>query len=423
MAKITAHRAADGALSYRVQFRPRPGANPTRETFETADAARRFIDLAADIGWAGAQEIRDASGGSDTAIPTLATWLERHLDELASSATPGTIDGYRREAARTWLPRLGRMPLDMLTRERITSWVAWQRKQETARSARARAKAIAAGEAPPPAQLVADKTIANAHGLLSAVLSAAGRRYGLPNPAEGVRLPSDGEAEEMVFLTAAEYDRLLGATPEYWQPLVALLAGTGCRWGEATALRASDFDLDADVPVVRISRAWKRGERGGVYLGSPKTRRGRRTVTLDPTTVGLVRGLVDKALEDGRPDELLFVGARGGRVAHQNFHPRVWLRAVAASGLAKRPRIHDLRHSHASWLIAAGVPLPVIQYRLGHESIKTSVDRYGHLLPGAGELAAASMEKVFSSLTVPLSGELLPRDELERSDAPDAPND
>ena len=405
MAKITAHRAADGALSYRVQFRPRPGANPTRETFATADAAQRFIDLAADIGWAGAQEIRDASGGSDTAIPTLATWLERHLDELASSATPGTIDGYRREAARTWLPRLGRVPLDMLTRERITSWVAWQRRQETARSARARAKAIAAGEAPPPAQLVADKTIANSHGLLSAVLSAAGRRYGLPNPAEGVRLPSDGEAEEMVFLTAAEYDRLLGATPEYWQPLVALLAGTGCRWGEATALRASDFDLDADVPVVRISRAWKRGERGGVYLGSPKTRRGRRTITIDPTTVGLVRGLVD----DRPDDELLFVGARGGRVRSQNFTDRVWRPAVQRSGLAKRPRVHDLRHSHASWLIGAGVPLIVVQYRLGHESIKTSGDRYGHLLPGAGELAAEAMSRVFAGVSsAPLAGELLP---------------
>ncbi len=405
MAKITAHRAADGALSFRVQFRPRPGANPTRETFETADAAQRFIDLAADIGWAGAQEIRDASGGSDAAIPTLATWLERHLDELASSATPGTIDGYRREAARTWLPRLGRVPLDMLTRERITSWVAWQRKQETARSARARAKAIAAGEAPPPAQLVADKTIANAHGLLSAVLSAAGRRYGLPNPAEGVRLPSDGEAEEMVFLTPAEYDRLLGAVPEYWQPLVALLAGTGCRWGEATALRASDFDLDAETPVVRIPRAWKRGERGGAYRGAPKTRRGRRTVTIDPTTVGLVRGLVD----DRPDDELLFVGARGGRVRSQNFTDRVWRPAVQRSGLAKRPRVHDLRHSHASWLIGAGVPLIVVQYRLGHESIKTSADRYGHLLPGAGELAAASLADILSGVSsATLAGELLP---------------
>ncbi|MDX3849451.1 tyrosine-type recombinase/integrase [Streptomyces sp. AK02-01A] len=49
-------------------------------------------------------------------------------------------------------------------------------------------------------------------------------------------------------------------------------------------------------------------------------------------------------------------------------------------GLTKRPRIYDLRHTHASWLIAGKVPLPVIQARLGHESITTTVDRYGHLL-------------------------------------------
>ena len=405
MAKITAHRAADGALSFRVQFRPRPGANPTRETFETADAAQRFIDLAADIGWAGAQEIRDASGGSDTAIPTLATWLERHLDELASSATPGTIDGYRREAARTWLPRLGRVPLDMLTRERITSWVAWQRKQETARSARARAKAIAAGEAPPPAQLVADKTIANAHGLLSAVLSAAGRRYGLPNPAEGVRLPSDQEREEMTFLTPAEYDALLAATPQWWQPLVAFLAGSGCRWGEATALKVADFNLAANPATVTISRAWKRGEKGGVYLGAPKTRRGRRTVTLDATTVATIRHLIDNQ----PPEQYAFRGVRGARVHAQNFHPRVWQPAVTAAGIGKTPRVHDLRHSHASWLIAAGVPLPIIQYRLGHESIKTTSDRYGHMLPGAGDVAAAAMGRILSGVSsAPLSGELLP---------------
>ncbi|MCA0329475.1 MAG: tyrosine-type recombinase/integrase [Actinobacteria bacterium] len=50
--------------------------------------------------------------------------------------------------------------------------------------------------------------------------------------------------------------------------------------------------------------------------------------------------------------------------------------------------MHDLRHSHASWLIAAGVPLPVIQRRLGHESIQTTVDVYGHLAPDALEIAA-----------------------------------
>ena len=71
--------------------------------------------------------------------------------------------------------------------------------------------------------------------------------------------------------------------------------------------------------------------------------------------------------------------------------------------------MHDLRHSHASWLIAAGVPLPIIQYRLGHESIKTTSDRYGHMLPGAGDVAAAAMGRILSGVSsAPLAGELLP---------------
>ncbi|MFH8747490.1 tyrosine-type recombinase/integrase [Streptomyces rimosus] len=54
--------------------------------------------------------------------------------------------------------------------------------------------------------------------------------------------------------------------------------------------------------------------------------------------------------------------------------------AANTADLTKRPRIHDLRHTHAPWLIADKVRLPVIQGRLGHESITTTVDRYGHLL-------------------------------------------
>ena len=89
--------------------------------------------------------------------------------EALASATPGTVDGYRREADRTFLRRLGRLPLDMITEDRVVDWLAWQRQQGTARSTKARAKAIEAGHAPPPAQRVSDKTIANAHGLLSSV--------------------------------------------------------------------------------------------------------------------------------------------------------------------------------------------------------------------------------------------------------------
>ncbi len=54
--------------------------------------------------------------------------------------------------------------------------------------------------------------------------------------------------------------------------------------------------------------------------------------------------------------------------------------------------MHDLRHSHASWLIAAKVPLPAIQGRLGHESITTTVDRYGHLLDALDDEVVAAVD-------------------------------
>jgi integrase len=97
----------------------------------------------------------------------------------------------------------------------------------------------------------------------------------------------------------------------------------------------------------------------------------------------------------GRGDELVFTGAQGGPLWPGGFYSRIWRPAVdaanddercAAAGLTplgKRPRLHDLRHSHVSWLIAQGRPLPYIQARLGHEKISTTVDTYGHLLPDA----------------------------------------
>src|SRR6185295_17155910 len=84
----------------------------------------------------------------------------------------------------------------------------------------------------------------------------------------------------------------------------------------------------------------------------------------------------------------LFLAPRGGELRHRTVYDE-WKAAVERAGLEPQPRIHDLRHSHVSWLIAAGIPLPVIQRRLGHEHIATTIDRYGHLLP---DLQAAAAE-------------------------------
>ena len=162
------------------------------------------------------------------------------------------------------------------------------------------------------------------------------------------------------------------------------------RWGEATALTVGDVELDGPAGYVTVRQAWKKGE-AGLYLGSAKTRRGHRTITIaEPLTTVL------REQTDGRPPaSLLFTGPNGGRIHSANFRTRTWLPAVAAAALGKTPGVHALRHSHVAALARAGVPLPVVQRRLGHESITTTIDTYGHLYPdahtGAAEAAGAGL--------------------------------
>ncbi len=105
------------------------------------------------------------------------------------------------------------------------------------------------------------------------------------------------------------------------------------------------------------------------------------------------------------PDELLFTNTVGSQLSSSRFWTTTWTPAVDAANdpktpdgkpdrdrprLTKRPRVHDLRHTHASWMIAAGTDLFVLQRRLGHESITTTTETYAHLLPDQQAAAAAA---------------------------------
>lgn len=362
--------AATGAETWRVMYRI--DGRQASDSFTDPRAARRYARLVEQLGGQAARESLTAHTLSGADVPTLDNWLEHYLAHL-TNATAGTVAEYRRLAKRTWLPTLGHLPVDTIGADTIKAWVGRQAKTTTKRGTP-----------------TAAKTIENAHSLLSQAFAAAVEAGHLTaNPARGIALPG-GVREEMVFLTHSEFARLLHAIPEHWRPLVATLAGTGMRWGEATALRWSDVDLDADVPEITITRAWKRGPTTR-ELGAPKTSRSRRRISLPPEVADVLR------LLQGDPERFVFTGPRGGRVHHQAFHPRVWRPAVADARLGKRPRIHDLRHSHASWLIAAGVPLNVVQRRLGHQSITTTVDTYGHLMGDAQTIAAAAASLALSA--------------------------
>lgn len=353
---------------YFVRFRAY-GAETSR-TFATPGEAETFArDVENRGGEAALTSLLAAEDEADSM--TLAEWAERHFDSL-TDVGPAALRNYRRDWETKWRPHLGHLPLHRITREHV-------------------ARAL-------NAQTGADKTIRNAWGVLTGILRSAVLDGHLArSPATGIKpgRRTDHEAGEHRYLDAAELRQVIDQTHERYRPLVWMLAGTGMRWGEATALTVGDVDLTART--VRVVKAWKRAADGSYYVGPTKTRRSRRTIALPNEVVEAVTPLAT-----GRKDRLLFTTPDGGRVTNSGFTRHHWrarkrrdgTEVGCTAGLADpRPRIHDLRHSHVALLIAGGVSLPVIQARLGHEKITTTIDTYGHLLPDLQVAAADAASK------------------------------
>jgi integrase len=329
-------------------------------TFDDRAAADEFRSLVDAVGGERAQEIHGIGASRRSARPdlTVAKWVEHYIANL-SGVERRTPEDYRGILRNDISPVIGEIPLDRLSRDDIAGWVEHMRG------------AGASG-----------KTIANKHGLLSAALNAAVNQKHIPaNPGLGVRLPRT-ERDEMRFLSHEEFNALAAAVTEPWRPMIRFLVASGARLSEVTALRPRD--VNRSTSTVRISRAWKRGP-GGYQIGAPKTRRSVRTIDVAASVLA----------DLDYTGEYLFTNpgrgrrAAGGPVRAPNLRANVWWPAIELAEIsAPRPRLHDLRHTCASWMIAAGVPLPVIQRHLGHESIKTTVDLYGHLDRRSGQAAA-----------------------------------
>ncbi|RJT76478.1 site-specific integrase [Arthrobacter cheniae] len=175
--------------------------------------------------------------------------------------------------------------------------------------------------------------------------------------------------------------RLLQCHIEDYLPLFVFLAATGTRFGEAAALYARDFSVSSEGhTLIAITCAWTRDEQNRPVMGPPKTSKSKRAIHLE---TGIAQGFSQLLLESAQTGRHLFASASGGPIDHRRAW-EVWNRAVKAarlSGLTKQPRIHDLRHLNASWLLQAGLDIYKLQIHLGHESITTTLDRYSHLLP------------------------------------------
>lgn len=259
----------------------------------------------------------------------------------------------------------------------------------------------------PTGQRLSAKTIRGLHGLLSGMLEYACRVEPSPlllrNPCAGSHLP-ESEPVAVQFLTPSGADALLRHLDGPWYVIVLFALYTGLRFGEIAGLDVVDLDLDAAVPTVQVRQAWARvhvpSEGGGRsrstrQLARPKSRESHRKIGFSTSLVPHLRPLVE-----GRPrDAAVFTMPGGGRLHHGNFLERYFRPAVtaAAAETAEVPlelRIHDLRHTHASWMVRVR-PLSSVRVRLGHRSILTT-ERYVHLLAGQDAADAAALDDLIA---------------------------
>ncbi len=362
--------------TYRVIWRPTGGKQQSL-SFPTRHEADKFKHNLDAHGPDEAKRILAADGDSKI---TVTEWLTQHIDEL-TGVQAATIDRYRAYLSRDVTPSIGHLPLTAVTESVIAAWVKNIEAGETTTLDDGTTKTVKPSR----------KTMQNKHAFISGALKAAVRAGHIPsNPCEGRRLP-ETTAGEMVFLTPDEFTILHDSLRHpRWQALATWLVLTGMRFSEATALTAAEID-----PINKTCRIWQAWKYSGNYrpqLGPPKTRKGTRTISVPDAAMAV--------LDLDKPDYLFTNGVGNPLRAQEYFQAWKPGRELAQKrGLKKSPRVHDLRHSCASWMIQAGVPLPVIQVQLGHESIKTTVDRYGHLDQRTQQAAAMALDAAFGTQT------------------------
>lgn len=247
----------------------------------------------------------------------------------------------------------------------------------------------------------APNTVRRIMDVLRGVLAlAVKRRYIATNPAstDSVTLaPKQRRQHDIAPLTHEQVEQLVQALPEHWRLPVLLDAYTGLRAGELWALKTTSYD-----PIrgeLAITHALKEVTTQAA-TDTPDTQRLTDSLIIGPTKTFASRKVsVPEFLRADlaahvltaapNPGALLFTTPQGAPVRHNLWYKRTFTAAARATRPESPFRFHDLRHTCAAWLIAAGAHPLQIKLRLGHESIRTTMDTYGHLFPSAEpELAA-----------------------------------
>jgi integrase len=305
---------------------------------------------------------------------------EQWLPGLAPQVRPTTLHGYRTNLERYVVPRIGATLLQRLTPAHLNGLYA---------------ELLAAGGR--DGRPLGARTVQSVHMTVRKALGDAAR-WGLVarNVATLASSPRPRRAEMRTW-TAGELRAFLEhIAGDRLAALWTLAASTGMRRGELAGLRWADVDLQRGRVAIRQTLVLAGRQ---VVTSEPKTSRGRRSVALDPRTVAQLRAWrATQAAERlawgaGWADSGLVFTRSDGAPLHPEWLSDAFEWRV---GRARLPRIrfHDLRHTHASLGLAAGIPVKVMSERLGHTSSSFTADQYVHVTPQLEEQAAATVARL-----------------------------
>jgi len=303
---------------------------------------------------------------------TVAMYLDAWLaGAKGSSIRTSTWKSYEVIMRTHVVPELGAVLLQQLTRDQVRAMYA--------KAAQGRSQ----------------KTVHNVHlALRKAFADAVDGGLLRANPAERAHKLS-ADRPEMQTWSAAEVRLFLERSADDDNRVVWRLAlQTGMRRGELLGLRWQDVDLEASRLSVRQQLVRADDQ---VVFGPPKTKAGRRSISLDAGTVTALRAhkLRQSPLSASKHD-LVFARA-DGRPHDPDVITQQFESATRRAGV-KRIRLHDCRHTHASLLLEAGIHPKVVQERLGHSSVMVTLDRYSHVVPNMQADAAARIGMVVDGI-------------------------
>lgn len=297
-----------------------------------------------------ASELRKGEGDCDILFGEL---FEKYFEDMSNRLKPTTMSNKRYMMEDKILPFFQDLPINEIDSLKVRQWQNyWMNfKQKN-------------GQHYKPTYL---KTLNNQ---LSAIMNYAVLYYHLPyNPCHAAGSMGKSSADEMHIWTADEFTRFLEHEPKQsFHIAFETLFYTGMREGELLALTPADIDRKL---VIHVNKNFKNLKSEELVL-TPKTDRSNRDIPIPQFLYDDLQKYI-KTLYGIQPHDRIFYYTH--RALQHEIH-----RCADRAGLPWI-RVHDLRHSHAAMLIHYKVPIVQLSRRLGHKSIKTTIDTYGHLYP------------------------------------------